>query len=177
MVLTTSGIERYFPDMQLLVPLLIVFAGADAPNQEPSQSKTYPPEVMKQFVTKVQPILANACATCHSTSGCGSFSLHRVTPGSAIPVAITKFNLAAAAGQIDKNNPDRSKLLTKSITAHGGLRQPPIKDNQAAAYKSMEQWVKLMTNDAKATKDTDSQQSDKPIDPFDPAIFNNKKDH
>lgn len=157
--------------MFAFVAVFLVVA-ADPPVETVSCS----PEATKVYGAKIQPLLANVCAGCHSTPGCGSFSLRRSTPGSAIPTATTQFNLAAAVAQIDKKNPERSKLLTKSIAAHGGLRQPPIKDSNAVAYKNLEQWVKLMANDGKpATESTSSTNSDtaKPADPFDPAIFNN----
>jgi hypothetical protein len=163
--------------MRYFALLLLVAAGADSGKSDSIPAPVEcPPEAMKHFGTKVQPLLANACAACHSTTGCGSFSLRRATPGSAVPTATTQYNIAAAAGQIDKANPERSKLLIKAISAHGGLRQPPIKDANAAAYKNLEQWVKLMANNGKAPTDSKSpsKDGDKPIDPFDPAIFNNK---
>lgn len=158
--------------MRYFALLLLVAAGADPSKPEIKSSGEYSPDALKFFGTKVQPIFANACAACHSTAGCGSFSLRRVTPGSAIPTATTQFNIAAVAGQIDKKNPERSQLLIKAIAAHGGLRQPPIKDAKAAPYKILEQWVRLVANNGKAS--ADSKDSNKPADPFDPAIFNNK---
>ncbi len=137
---------------------------------------TCSPEATKLYGTKVQPLLANACAACHSTAGCGSFSLRRTAPGAAIPTSITQYNIAAAVGQIDKKNPERSRLLIKAITAHGGLRHPPIKDANVVSYKNLEQWVKMMANDGKAPADPNGPSAndvDKPADPFDPAIFNN----
>ena len=159
--------------MRYFALLLILAAGADAPRPAPVECS---PEAMKLYGTKVQPLLANACAACHSTSGCGSFTLQRSTPGAAIPSAVTQFNLAAAIGQIDKKNPERSKLLVKAITAHGGLRQPPIKDATAAAYKNLEQWVKLMANDGKPQVDPKAPANEY-SDLFDPAIFNNMDKH
>jgi hypothetical protein len=61
--------------------------------------------------------------------------------------------------------------LLKSTAAHGGARQPPLKDANSPAYKNLEQWVKFVAVANQSTGDNNS----KPIDPFDPAIFNNKK--
>src|SRR5262249_53417511 len=148
-----------------------VIAGAEPSKSEPGPATVdSSPDAMKLFATKVQPIFANVCAACHSTGGCGSFSLRRVTPGTTVAISTTQFNFAAAVGQIDKKNPERSKLLTKAISAHGGPRQPPIKDVNAAAYKNLEQWVKLTSNDPKQSAATKSpNNSDQPTDPFDPA--------
>jgi hypothetical protein len=168
--LTGIPFHRYSLAMRCFALLLILTTGADAPPSPPPVECS--PEAMKSYGTKVQPLLANACAACHSTAGCGSFTLQRSTPGATISSTTTQFNLAAAVAQIDKKNPERSKLLVKSITAHGGLRQPPIKDANAAAYKNLEQWVKLMANDGKLPVDPKAPAKEY-SDPFDPAIFNN----
>ncbi len=171
MYLTPQWAARYYRAMRLSVIAIVVALLAIA-----ADPVTCSPEATKLYGTKVQPLLANACAACHSRTGCGSFSLRRTTPGAAIPTATTQYNIAAAVGQIDKKNPERSKLLTKAITAHGGLRQPPIKDANAVSYKNLEQWVKMMANDGKAPANPNApptNDGDKPADPFDPAIFNN----
>lgn len=131
-----------------------------------------PAEATKLFTIKIQPILANACAACHSTPDVGAFQLRRSTPGVAALPATTQFNQSAALGQIDKTNPEQSKLLKKAVAAHGGSRTAPIKDVNAPAYRQLEQWVKLVSHDDKGLSQATKAKT-VATDPFDPAIFNN----
>lgn len=162
--------------MSFQAMILLTMLTADAPKvAAPAEPLT---EVTKQFGAKIQPLLANACAACHSTAGCGSFVLRRSNPGTAVAADTVSHNLAAAMSQIDRKQPDHSPLLVKAIAAHGGARQPAIKDANAPAYKNLEQWVRLVTRGEAAQNHVSGSSHDnpgKPIDPFDPAIFNNKK--
>jgi hypothetical protein len=140
-------------------------------------------ESLSLFVSRVQPILMNACASCHATGRGGSFRFTR-TYETGTSRKTTQRNLAAVLAQLNKERPNASPLLTKAVSVHGKhgeMVQSPLKNREAAAYRSLEEWVRV-------TLEVNSQPRDKlappiteraaatataePTDPFDPSIFN-----
>jgi hypothetical protein len=99
----------------------------------------YNREAFGTFVSKVQPILMNACARCHASGQGGSFELTSVFDGGTRKTAL--FNLAATLKQLKRNDLANSPLLLKSITAHGKSPQAPFRDRQALAFQNLETWV------------------------------------
>ncbi|MBI3821872.1 MAG: hypothetical protein HY289_04225 [Planctomycetes bacterium] len=91
------------------------------------------------FATKVQPILVNRCATCHSNGNGSKFQLDR--GGDNVRSAATQRNLAAVLEYVDLDRPAISPLLVKSVTRHGDAQVAPIKDRSAAPLQSMQQWI------------------------------------
>jgi len=102
------------------------------------------PESFSAFVTKVQPILMNACAQCHTEDRGGAFHLARtsMTYGD---TRATQFNLAAVSSFVNHDQPAISPLLTRAICIHGECLRPPLKDRQNMAYRHLEEWVQLAT--------------------------------
>lgn len=93
------------------------------------------------FITKVQPLLMNVCASCHASGKAGNFHLTRVYEiGNK---RATHQNLAAVLKQLNRERPWQSPLLTKAITVHGDSRRPPIEGKSALAYRTLENWVRL----------------------------------
>lgn len=157
-------------------------------------------EALGQFVHKVQPILMNACASCHATGRGGAFKIVRTVGTGAASTRGTQQNLASVLAQINLEQPQSSPLLVKAIAIHGEASQPPLKGRQAAAYHTLENWVRLTTSrtslrdpTAKTaalpsttegiaesskprTSDWAAESRPKPVpksnDPFDPAAFN-----
>ena len=93
-----------------------------------------PREAAADFVSKVQPLLVNRCATagCHGPGSGNSFELLRAKLGKAPPKIYSERNLAAVLERLDLERPLSSPLLvklrgeTKSLGArqsHGGLTQ------------------------------------------------------
>ncbi|RLT10082.1 MAG: tetratricopeptide repeat-containing protein [Planctomycetota bacterium] len=91
-----------------------------------------PREAAADFVSKVQPLLVNRCATagCHGPGSRNSFELLRAKLGKAPPKVYSERNLAAVLERLDLERPLSSPLLvkvrgeTKSLgtrQAHGGL--------------------------------------------------------
>ncbi len=96
-----------------------------------------PREVASEFVSKVQPLLVNRCATagCHGPGSDNSFELQRVKLGKGGSKALSQRNLAAVLDRIDHELPINSPLLTKlrgetkasgAKLPHGGLSQDQI---------------------------------------------------
>lgn len=98
-------------------------------------------EARAAFANKVEPILMNACASCHSASRGGSFKLTRTYDTSANRPSLQQ-NLAAVLAQVNLQQPQDSKLLVKAITAHDPqARLAPLNGKQMAAYHTLEDWV------------------------------------
>lgn len=100
-------------------------------------------ESVSLFTTKVQPILMNACASCHATGHGGAFKLTRPLANATASQKTTQQNLAAVLAQINLEQPQASALLAKALTVHGEATQPPLKGRQVAAFHTLEQWVHL----------------------------------
>jgi hypothetical protein len=93
------------------------------------------------FTTRVQPILMNACVTCHATDKGGSFHLTNTFDDGALNRKATQENLAAALAQINRANWQASPLLVKAATIHGPMSQPALKGRQIPAFHTLEEWV------------------------------------
>lgn len=99
-------------------------------------------ESLGQFVTRVQPILFNTCASCHASGRGGSFKLVRPVDGDATGRKPLHQNLTAVLAQLNFDQPQASPLLTKALSVHGEMRDPPLKGRQLAAYQTLEDWVR-----------------------------------
>jgi hypothetical protein len=107
------------------------------------------PEAFKLFVTKVQPILMNTCASCHCGDHGGHFRLMRAYEGGLNNSKPTQYNLAAVAAQLNREHPAGSPLLTKAINAHGEATAAPIVGSQLP-FKTLERWVQMVAPEAGA---------------------------
>lgn len=102
------------------------------------------PEALGQFTHKVQPVLINACASCHAAGRGGSFILKRPSDIPSLNRQATQHNLAAMLGQLNYVQPGASPLLTKAVTVHGGSDQAPIKGGrQSVPYQTLEEWIRM----------------------------------
>ncbi|HVS35228.1 MAG TPA: hypothetical protein VMS17_06570 [Gemmataceae bacterium] len=99
-------------------------------------------ESLGQFAVKVQPILMNACANCHSTGRGGGFKLTRTYDAAMLNRKALQQNLAAVLAEVNLSQPQNSPLLSKAVSVHGPLEQAPFKNRQAPAYRTLEDWVK-----------------------------------
>jgi hypothetical protein len=149
-------------------------------------------ETFKRFVVKVQPILMNACASCHVRPNAGKFRLERTYMDTLNSRAATIRNLNAVLAELDRSKPAASPLLRWATTAHGGGALPPFRDRSAPAFKQLDEWVRMIVGDSPAPKaetvgatapagssefGTAKPKADEaagPKDPFDPAIFNGR---
>src|SRR5262249_55917330 len=111
------------------------------PDSPPSSPVDLSTESLALFATRVQPILMNACANCHATGRGGSFKLTRTYQDLGPNRRATQQNLTAVLAQVNLNQPQMSPLLSKAVSQHGDMTQPPLKGRQAVAYHSLEEWV------------------------------------
>ena len=163
-------------------------AKADAPpRQAPVGLADYNAEALRAYPARVQPIVGNLCAGCHSRPDCpGSFKLVAITPGYADPAGATA-NLRATLALIDRADPGSSRLLKMMVTKHGTQRAAAIPIAQHPALGHAELWAHWLAlpsgsreplavprRVAKAT--SPAQRLPEPIvpatDPHDPAAFN-----
>jgi hypothetical protein len=99
-------------------------------------------EAMGQFISRVQPVLMNACASCHVSGNAGSFQLVRALEGGMVNRHATQVNLQAVLAQINREHWEESPLLAKAVTVHGQAGQPPLKSRQAPPFRNLEDWVR-----------------------------------
>ena len=104
-------------------------------------------EAMGQFATRVQPILMNVCANCHATGHGGGFRLTRSYDAAVLNRKTLQQNLAAVLAEVNPDQPRSSPLLSKAVSVHGAMEQAPIKNRQAAAYRTLEDWVRATIAD------------------------------
>lgn len=97
--------------------------------------------VMENFVTSVQPLLLNQCASgaCHGARSDQSWKLVRVSNGRARSRRLTLRNLDACLQVIDRQSPHASLLLARAAAAHGEAAQP-LRESQ---YQLLVEWVRL----------------------------------
>lgn len=96
-------------------------------------------ESIIHFRTRVQPILMNTCARCHTAGRGGNFHLFRGFEGG--DRGALRKNLASVLAQVDLARPKASPLLIKAISAHGLTDQPPIQGRQTPPFQTLEHWV------------------------------------
>ncbi len=160
------------------------------------QSPELSTESLSLFVSRVQPIVMNACATCHATGRGGAFKLIR-TYETGISRRTTQRNLAAVLAQVNKDRPNVSPLLTKAVSMHGKpgeMVQSPLKNREVAAYRSLEEWIRVTLDNNPHLRDKTARPGTlsvvterasvavpetrptatpaEPMDPFDPNTFN-----
>lgn len=127
-----------------------VLARKDAPTPTPVAREEVHPRVevsadsLNLFTSRVQPILLNACASCHVAGRGGAFQLTRVYGSGVGNRRSVEKNLASVLAQINLNDPRASRLLSKAVSVHApGMNNAPLRGRQSAAYRSIEEWLLL----------------------------------
>jgi hypothetical protein len=116
--------------------------GPHAELPEPAEVPELNTEARAVFTNKVQPILMNACASCHAGSRGGAFKLVRGPEAAVASRLSVQQNLAAVLAQVNLQQPQDSKLLLKAVTAHDPqVREAPLTQKQMAAFHTLEDWV------------------------------------
>lgn len=144
-------------------------------------------EATLSFGTKVQPLLMNLCASCHSQkTDASAFQLSRVREGY-INAEATATNRKVVANQISRANPAGSPLLEMLVTAHGGQKLAAVANRNHPAYRNLEAWVLNAVPTVAAPRTTLAVKAEIPIvapiptptkpanqsaDPYDATAFN-----
>ncbi len=134
---------------QLLAMLERLSTAAASPRPEeaaptvPAPQLDITSECQALFVTKVQPILMNTCASCHATGQGGSvFTLTRTNEAGSR--RILQQNLSAAIKQINFEQPAGSPLLYKASCAHGGASNAALPSRQATPFVTLQTFVQMV---------------------------------
>lgn len=117
---------------------------AAPPREEPQPRVEVSADSLHLFTSRVQPILLNACASCHIAGRGGSFQLQRVYGSGVGSRKSIERNLASVLAQVNPNDPRTSRLLTKAVSLHApGMSNAPLKGRNVAAYRSIEEWLQV----------------------------------
>jgi len=105
-----------------------------------------PAGVVHQFVTSIQPLLINRCATngCHGPRSESEFQLLRPGARQSLSRRMTRRNLFAALGYVDRGNPRQSQLLTITKTPHGGSAAV-FSESEAHQVQLLEKWIAVLS--------------------------------
>ena len=118
--------------------------GSEESDLGPSPALDVDAESQAVFATKVQPILMNACASCHAAGRAGALKLARVHGAAQANRRLTQHNLASVLAHLNPERPEASPLLLKAASIHGDMPQAPLKSRQAPAYRTLEDWAKTV---------------------------------
>lgn len=114
------------------------------------------------FATRVQPILMNTCARCHATGRGGNFRLTQVFEDTISNRRSLERNLASVLAEVNVYQPEASRLLIKAVSDHAHTGQAPLRDRQAAPYRTLESWVKRTVADNPHLRDRSEIRNPKP---------------
>lgn len=140
------SLQRFRDDVKLRLTLAppppVIPAAALVPGAKSEAAiADVSPESYGLFATRVQPLLINACASCHASGRGGNFHLTR--PSAAFgDQHSTQLNLAAVSPYLNREQPFASPLLAHAVAAHGGGSHPPIRDRQGLAFRYLEEWTR-----------------------------------
>lgn len=130
------------PERNLAMPAI---AESSSPRPAPSDpiASPLPAEAVESFVSRVQPLLINRCASngCHGGRSPSEFQLLTLGPGKALPFRHTQRNLAAVMQRVDSANPESSPLLVIPQRPHGGLAAGVFSERDRAQLELLENWV------------------------------------
>jgi hypothetical protein len=103
-----------------------------------------PPELMKAYASRIQPLLLNRCGAghCHGHATTSSYQLHRIPNLRHPPRQITMRNLSATLQQLDRLHPENSPLLTWGQKAHGRMRSRLLAVSNAKQQQLLADWLK-----------------------------------
>ena len=105
------------------------------------------PAVIKSFVNHVQPLLLNKCALagCHGPHPRSTFQLIESRWTKTIPRGISYRNLFNTLNRLEPKPPNNDHLVTKALTAHGGLKIAKLTVGDKLAVERLVNWAKLAT--------------------------------
>ncbi len=105
------------------------------------------PAVIKSFVNHVQPLLLNKCALagCHGPHPRSSFQLIESRWTKTIPRSISYRNLFNTLARLEPEPTTNDSLVTKALTAHGGLKVAKLTIADKQAVEQLVNWTKLAT--------------------------------
>ncbi len=108
------------------------------------------PMAIQSFSTQLQPLLLNKCAVagCHGPNPRSKYQLINSRWTKTTPQNISFRNLYNSLQHVDFVNPEKSTILTKATSAHGGLRDALMSVNHEPAHLAkFVNWVRILTSE------------------------------
>ncbi len=125
-------------------------------NDEPGISQVQlTTDTLSFYNHRIQPILMNACASCHAADRGGNFRLTRSYGAGMGNRKALQANIAAVVAYVSPTSALSSPLLVKSVSIHGGQSQPALKGRQSEPYKQLEDWVRLVAEEYAVSRPTE----------------------
>lgn len=130
------------------------WSSLDAPADQPKSSvplkaddldrfaRTLPADTLEQFVSKIQPLLSNHCATagCHGAGSTSSYSLVRPPQRKTVPRHLTLRNLHNTLERVNFGQPEESAVLRAAREPHGSA-SGAVFEAESKQYEELREWV------------------------------------
>ena len=149
---TTQRLVKHLETRDNTTPVAKTAPSGDEPGASPVQLTT---DTLSFYNHRIQPILMNACASCHAADRGGNFRLTRSYGAGMGNRKALQANIAAVVAYVSPTSPLSSPLLVKSVSIHGGQSQPALKGRQSEPYKQLEDWVRLVAEEYAVTRPTE----------------------
>jgi len=110
---------------------------------------------INQFTTRIQPMLMNRCASCHTRKpeSPGGLQLHAAITSTWAPKRVAADNLRSVLKFINLNDPAASQLRSSAMDHHGG-RKKSFGDASSAMMQNLDEWLsRLRPSDAEPVQD------------------------
>jgi len=119
-----------------------------APVEKPASEEAeiaISPAALSDFTNGIQPLLLNRCGTttCHGGASGGGFKLTRSPFGPLATQRVTRRNLAAVMAMVDRDSPEKSRLLTVPKAAHGTAQGPIFSDRDLHQWQAVSNWIAI----------------------------------
>jgi len=97
---------------------------------------------VQEFVTSIQPLLMNRCATsgCHGHTGQSDFQLLRPSTRQSLSRRMTQRNLVATLQYVDREDPRKSRLVDRATKPHAG-RGAVLSETETHQIELLARWV------------------------------------
>jgi hypothetical protein len=123
-------------------------ASPAAPNTDQIEKtlRALPPGSVEKFAAVVQPILLNRCGAsqCHGQAAKSEFRLLRPPEGQIASRRFTQRNLYAALGQVNRNDPESSPLVTLPQARHGTAQAAIFDKHSQGQLDELIAWARMM---------------------------------
>jgi hypothetical protein len=100
---------------------------------------------LRRFASQVQPMLLNRCGRCHSRDSGRGWTLNTPSVGARASSRMTRENITASLPYIDRIAYEKSELLVKATTPHGG-GPAPLDPHSEKAIWSLKGWLATASN-------------------------------
>ena len=136
--------------------------GRLSPDQVDRMLSELPAGSIEGFTTTIQPLLLNRCsaATCHGPKSSSDFRLMPSPWGGTMTRRLTQRNLIATLARIDRQQPEKSPLVTVPLRPHGTAQAAVFDERQMRQHRQIALWVERVTRSDQTSPPARDRQSD-----------------